>query len=78
MIMLQGNLHDLCENMNRRHLAAQMAGRGSTGFHTVLYFKVRGEHQAWHQPCYKASGAYAHLDSCAKGFLGLCLVAVAF
>jgi exosome complex exonuclease DIS3/RRP44 len=35
----KGNLHELCENMNRRHRAAQMAGRGSVAFHTVLYFR---------------------------------------
>ena len=35
----KGYLHDLCENMNRRHRAAQMAGRGSSSFHTVLFFR---------------------------------------
>lgn len=38
-LMDKGNLHDLSENMNRRHKAAQNAGRGSTAFHTVLFFK---------------------------------------
>ncbi|EWM28885.1 exosome complex exonuclease, partial [Nannochloropsis gaditana] len=35
----KGGMHDLAENMNRRHKAAQNAGRGSTAFHTVLFFK---------------------------------------
>jgi len=32
-------MHDLTENMNRRHRAAQLAGRASVGLHTQLYFK---------------------------------------
>ena len=31
----------LCDNMNRRHLAAQLAGRASSGLHTVVFFKGR-------------------------------------
>ena len=31
-------LHDLCENMNRRHRAAQLAGRASVNLHTVIFF----------------------------------------
>ena len=32
-------LHDIAQNLNRRHLAAQLAGRDSVSLHTVLYFK---------------------------------------
>jgi hypothetical protein len=35
----KGGLHDLAENMNRRHRAAQLAGRASVQLHTQLYFK---------------------------------------
>ncbi|CAM9327074.1 unnamed protein product [Chrysoparadoxa australica] len=35
----KGHLHDLTENMNRRHSAAQMAGRASVSLYTTLYFK---------------------------------------
>lgn len=31
-------LHDLCANMNRRHRAAQLAGRASVQLHTLLFF----------------------------------------
>jgi len=31
-------LHDICANMNRRHRAAQMAGRASVQLHTLLFF----------------------------------------
>jgi exosome complex exonuclease DIS3/RRP44 len=31
-------LHDLCANMNRRHRAAQLAGRASVQLHTLIYF----------------------------------------
>jgi len=35
----KGGLHDLAENMNRRHRSAQLAGRASVQLHTQLYFK---------------------------------------
>jgi len=31
-------LHDLCANMNRRHRAAQLAGRSSVQLHTLIFF----------------------------------------
>lgn len=31
-------LHDMAENLNRRHLSAQLAGRASVSLHTLLYF----------------------------------------
>jgi len=31
-------LHDLCSNMNRRHRAAQLAGRASVQLHTLILF----------------------------------------
>ena len=31
-------LHDLCENMNRRHRSAQLAGRASVQLHTLIFF----------------------------------------
>ena len=31
-------LHDLADNMNRRHRAAQLAGRASVQLHTLIYF----------------------------------------
>lgn len=31
-------LHDLCSNMNRRHRAAQLAGRASVKLHTLILF----------------------------------------
>eukprot|EP00536_Pseudo-nitzschia_multiseries_P015552 jgi/Psemu1/218408/e_gw1.908.31.1 len=31
-------LHDLCSNMNRRHRAAQLAGRASVQLHTLIFF----------------------------------------
>jgi len=31
-------LHDLCSNMNRRHRAAQLAGRASVHLHTLIFF----------------------------------------
>jgi exosome complex exonuclease DIS3/RRP44 len=31
-------LHDLCANMNRRHRAAQLAGRASVQLHTLIFF----------------------------------------
>ncbi|CAM9132050.1 unnamed protein product, partial [Heterosigma akashiwo] len=38
-------LHELTENMNRRHRAAQMAGRASVQLHTLVYFKDRPQRQ---------------------------------
>ncbi|KAL7569091.1 hypothetical protein ACA910_016927 [Epithemia clementina (nom. ined.)] len=35
-------LHDLCSNMNRRHRAAQMAGRASVQLHTLIFFAGDG------------------------------------
>lgn len=35
-------LHDLCANMNRRHRAAQMAGRASVQLHTLIFFAGDG------------------------------------
>lgn len=34
----KSHLHDLCENMNRRHRSAQLAGRASVQLHTLIYF----------------------------------------
>ena len=31
-------IHDLCSNMNRRHRAAQLAGRASVQLHTLIFF----------------------------------------
>lgn len=31
----------LCDNLNKRHLMAQLAGRASVALHTGLFFKVR-------------------------------------
>ncbi|KAG5180708.1 hypothetical protein JKP88DRAFT_349459 [Tribonema minus] len=39
-LMDKGYLHDLMDNLNRRHRAAQLAGRASVAMHTVLYFKL--------------------------------------
>jgi exosome complex exonuclease DIS3/RRP44 len=36
-------LHDLCENMNRRHRSAQLAGRASVQLHTLIFFAGEGE-----------------------------------
>ena len=36
-------LHDLCANMNRRHRAAQLAGRASVNLHTLIFFSGDGE-----------------------------------
>ena len=30
----------LCDNMNRRHLMSQLAGRASVALHTGIFFKV--------------------------------------
>jgi exosome complex exonuclease DIS3/RRP44 len=38
-------LHDLAANMNRRHRAAQLAGRASVQLHTVLFFASASEEQ---------------------------------
>lgn len=35
-------LHDLCANMNRRHRAAQLAGRDSVQLHTLIFFAGDG------------------------------------
>ncbi|CAM9533622.1 unnamed protein product [Discosporangium mesarthrocarpum] len=35
----KAHVHDLTENMNRRHKAAQLAGRASVALHTELYFE---------------------------------------
>lgn len=35
-------LHDLCANMNRRHRAAQLAGRASVQLHTLIFFSGDG------------------------------------
>jgi len=35
-------LHDVCSNMNRRHRAAQLAGRASVQLHTLIYFAEKG------------------------------------
>lgn len=32
-------VHDMCQNLNKRHLAAQHAGRSSVNLYTLLYFK---------------------------------------
>lgn len=37
----KSSVHDICEVINRRNHAAQMASRGSTALHTLLYFKNR-------------------------------------
>lgn len=37
-LMDKALLHDLTENMNRRHRSAQLAGRASVGLHTEMYF----------------------------------------
>ncbi|KAF0686146.1 Aste57867_22111 [Aphanomyces stellatus] len=34
----KAHVHDLTQNLNRRHLAAQLAGRASVSLHTLLYF----------------------------------------
>jgi exosome complex exonuclease DIS3/RRP44 len=34
---------EIVDNMNKRHLMAQLAGRASTDLHTVLFFKEKGE-----------------------------------
>lgn len=35
----KSHLHEISEQLNRRHHAAQLAGRASTSLHTLLYFK---------------------------------------
>ena len=35
-------IHDLCANMNRRHRAAQIAGRDSVQLHTLIFFAGDG------------------------------------
>jgi exosome complex exonuclease DIS3/RRP44 len=35
-------LHELCANMNRRHRAAQLAGRASVQLHTLIFFAGDG------------------------------------
>ncbi|TMW65317.1 hypothetical protein Poli38472_007959 [Pythium oligandrum] len=35
----KSHLHDIAEQLNRRHHAAQLAGRASVTLHTLLYFK---------------------------------------
>ena len=45
----QVGMHDLAENMNRRHRAAQLAGRASVQLHTQLYFR---DHPAAGEPAY--------------------------
>ncbi|CAM9805277.1 unnamed protein product [Ectocarpus sp. 6 AP-2014] len=37
-LMDKALLHNLTENMNRRHRSAQLAGRASVGLHTEMYF----------------------------------------
>ncbi|CAM9627658.1 unnamed protein product, partial [Sphacelaria rigidula] len=37
-LMDKAHLHDLTENMNRRHRAAQLAGRSSVALHTEMFF----------------------------------------
>jgi exosome complex exonuclease DIS3/RRP44 len=36
----KNHLHEITENLNRRHHAAQLAGRASVTLHTLLYFKA--------------------------------------
>lgn len=38
-------LHDLAANMNRRHRAAQLAGRASVQLHTLIFFAGSGERE---------------------------------
>ncbi|KAG7346379.1 ribonuclease R [Nitzschia inconspicua] len=38
-------LHDLCANMNRRHRAAQLAGRASVQLHTLIFFASGGKEE---------------------------------
>jgi exosome complex exonuclease DIS3/RRP44 len=38
----KSHLHDLCDIMNRRHRAAQLAGRASVQLHTLIYFAGEG------------------------------------
>lgn len=38
-------LHDLAANMNRRHRAAQLAGRASVQLHTLIFFAGVGERE---------------------------------
>lgn len=40
-LMDKGRLNDLTDNMNRRHRAAQLAGRSSVALHTQLFFKEK-------------------------------------
>lgn len=40
-LMDRGFQHELAQNMNRRHRAAQFAGRASVGLHTAMYFKAK-------------------------------------
>jgi exosome complex exonuclease DIS3/RRP44 len=38
-------LHDLAANMNRRHRAAQLAGRASVQLHTLIFFSEAGKQE---------------------------------
>jgi hypothetical protein len=37
----KSDMSALCENLNHRHLMAQLAGRASVSLHTNIFFKVR-------------------------------------
>uniref|UniRef100_A0A7S2B4Y1 Ribosomal RNA-processing protein 44 n=1 Tax=Octactis speculum TaxID=3111310 RepID=A0A7S2B4Y1_9STRA len=39
LLLQKTEMHELAENMNRRHRAAQLAGRASVSLHTQIYFK---------------------------------------
>ena len=41
-LLSKSYLHDLCANMNRRHRAAQLAGRASVQLHTLIFFAGEG------------------------------------
>lgn len=36
----KAKMRALCDNMNRRHLMSQLAGRASVALHTSIFFKV--------------------------------------
>jgi exosome complex exonuclease DIS3/RRP44 len=43
----RSHVHDLCENMNRRHRSAQLAGRASVQLHTLTYFSGGGSKEEY-------------------------------
>ena len=59
----------LCENLNHRHLMAQLAGRASVSLHTNIFFKARA--RLWADAC----GVCVCVSACMCECVGVCVLA---